>query len=284
LCDFNYAHGDPVRSLFMFANGKPLETAIGWLETAIANAYGVKASWVADNHELIKAVAADPGRIWRSGIKAKEPFQFAAAVMEYVAADIHGPEYRTHLPVWLDASSNGLQHLACMRRDVELASMVNLEASANRRNIAIRDVYAEVAAHVRSALRADDDARFWGAVSLDDLRTILKRPIMTLPYGVTKRGMLEQIRESCKELGINAPFSALVRLRDHVWRAIEEKLPGAMKAREYIQEVTVSKYFLDCGGYVQWITPSGFPVANRYRKGQLAPVLVAFPVPQGVIA
>jgi DNA-directed RNA polymerase len=53
----------------------------------------------------------DPGLIWRQGIKAKEPFQFAAACIEYVAADTHGSEYVTHLPVWLDASSNGLQHL-----------------------------------------------------------------------------------------------------------------------------------------------------------------------------
>jgi DNA-directed RNA polymerase len=61
--------------------------------------------------------------IWRQGIKAKEPFQFAAACIEYVAADTHGTEYVTHLPVWLDASSNGLQHLAIMRRDVKLAAM-----------------------------------------------------------------------------------------------------------------------------------------------------------------
>jgi hypothetical protein len=143
MCDFNYTRSDPVRSLFMFAEGKPLGhmgfmvagqhagRPIDWLEIAIANAYGVKGTWpdrhqwVADpdNHELIKAVSVDPGLIWRQGIKAKEPFQFAAACIEYVAADTHGPEHVTYLPVWLDASSNGLQHLAIMRRDVKLAAM-----------------------------------------------------------------------------------------------------------------------------------------------------------------
>src|SRR5215831_3259022 len=94
MCDFNYTRSDPIRSLFMFAEGKPLgrlATMIGgrcagrpidWLEIAIANAFGVKGTWAdrhewvanPDNHELIK--------IWRREIKAKEPFQFAAACME----------------------------------------------------------------------------------------------------------------------------------------------------------------------------------------------------------
>jgi len=286
LCDFNYTRGDPVRSLFMFARGKPIGDAIGWLEVAVANAYGVKVQerheWVARNREMIRAVAADPSIIWRRDIKAKEPFQFAAACAEYVAADTNGPAYETRLPVWLDASSNGLQHLALMARDAKLAAMVNLRTAAKpRQGLAAlapdddqfpADVYDIVAAHARCNLLADGDD-FWLGM---DLRDLLKQPIMTLPYGVTRAGMLDQIKEGCEERGINAPFEALVRLRDHIWRAIEEKLPGAMKAREYIQEVTVSKYFLDCGGYVQWITPSGFPVANRYRKGKLDRVVLPF--------
>jgi DNA-directed RNA polymerase, mitochondrial len=130
MSDFNYTRRDPVRALFMFAEGKPLGhmgfmvagqhagRLIDWLEIAIANAHGgVKGTW-ADRHDwvakkkpMIKEVAADPRRVWRCPIGAKEPFQFAAACIEYVAADTHGPKYVTHLPVWLDATSNGLQHL-----------------------------------------------------------------------------------------------------------------------------------------------------------------------------
>jgi hypothetical protein len=139
LCDFNYTRGDPIRALFLFADDKPIGDGIGWLEIAIANAYDVKRrwdgrhEWVARNRDLIKAVAADPGLIWRREIKAKEPFQFAAACAEYVAADTYGPKYRTRLPVWLDASSNGLQHLALMVRDAKLAAMVNLKTAAKER-------------------------------------------------------------------------------------------------------------------------------------------------------
>src|SRR5262249_43954674 len=284
MCDFNYTRGDPVRSLFMFAEHKKIGGDIDWLEVAIANAYRghkdiwpERNKWVADNHELIKAVAADPGVIWRHGIEAKEPFQFAAACIEYVAADTHGREYETHLPVWLDASSNGLQHLAIMRRDVGLAKMVNLAARATERSVALHDIYEILALHERQTLQADDDpaSRTWlGHNHAPHMRDLLKRPIMTLPYGVTSRGMLDQIKETCEELGIAVPFEAMVRLRDHIWRGIEEKLPGAMETREYIQGI--AKHCLDRGAYMQWVTPSGFPVANRYRRSKISRVRLPF--------
>src|SRR5262249_22301240 len=98
MCDFNYTRSDPGRALFMFAESKPLGhmgfmvagqpagRPIDWLEIAIANAHGdVKGTWedrhdwAAKNKQMIKEVAADPGRVWRCPIRAKEPFQFAAA-------------------------------------------------------------------------------------------------------------------------------------------------------------------------------------------------------------
>jgi len=294
MCDFNYTRGDPVRSLFMFAEGKPLGRLatmidgrhagrpIDWLEIAIANAFGTKGTWVdrhewvatPENRELIKAVSIDPRLIWRQGIKAKEPFQFAAACIEYVAADTHGPTYETHLPVWLDASSNGLQHLAIMWRDRKLAAMVNLKTTrATEDDPEIQDVYDIVARHAQQDLFADELSRSW-LDRRDALRDLLKRPIMTLPYGVTRSGMLDQIKEACDELEIDASSEAMVRLRDHIWKAIEEKLPGAMEPRIYIQGI--AQHCLDRGAYMQWVTPSGFPVDNRYRKSNAPRVRLPF--------
>jgi hypothetical protein len=293
MCDFNYTRSDPVRSLFMFAEGKPLGhmgfmvagqrtgKPIDWLEIAIANAHGVKGTWAdrhewvakPENHKLIKAVSVDPGLIWRRKIGAKEPFQFAAACLEFVAADTHGPTYETHLPVWLDASSNGLQHLAIMRRDVKVAAMVNLKTRAGEPDHGIQDIYEIVGTHALQSLLADDDpsSRFW----LDyELRDLLKQPIMTLPYGVTKPGMLDQIKEACEGLEIVGSTGAMTRLRDHIWRAIEEKLPGAMETREYIQGI--AQHCLDRGTYMQWVTPSGLPVDNRYRKSRAPRVRLPF--------
>ena len=275
MCDFNYTRGDPVRALFAFADGKPIGTSIDWLERAVARANGVKGTWddchrwVGDHRELIKAVAADPALIWRRPIAAKEPFQFAASCIEYVAAYTHGPEYDTHLPVWLDASSNGLQHIACMRRSVALARMVNLEAIATERSLIINDAYEGLARHMRQTLRADDVDLF-----ADDLRAILKRPVMTLPYGVTKRGMLDQIKEDCEELGIKMSRQAMIQLRDHAWNAIGEKLPGALETREYIQ--ALARRCLEHGRFMEWTTLAGLPVVNRYTKSKTRRVRLPF--------
>ena len=318
LCDFNYTRGDPVRSLFLFANGKKVGDSIGWLEIAVANAYGHvkdktwrgRHEWVAANRELIKVAATSPRLLWLQTGKpeAKEPFAFAAACAEYIAADTHGPEYVTHLPIWLDASSNGLQHLAMMGRDERLAEMVNLNTRtdgtvkffetpageivtlayamdvdfAGEVPLAARewrqgkvdktqDVYEIVAARGLTNLSADRDdplTEFW----IDHqhyLRDLLKRPIMTLPYGATKRGMLDQIEEKAEEFGLTLPSGAAAKLRDHVWRAIKEKLPGARRVCEYIQDV--AQHCLRRNSFMEWTTPSGLPVANRYLLSRTSP-------------
>jgi DNA-directed RNA polymerase len=300
MSDFNYTRGDPVRSLFMFAEGEPLgldatqralaglglhgqlpevtARPIDWLEVEVANAYGAKGTWVdrrdwvARNSELIKAVATEPVRIWQGEIAAEEPFRFAAACMEYVAAATHGPAYSTCLPCWLDASSNGLQHIALMMRDVKLAERVNLKVRATDGDLdEIRDVYNIVGASVRQSLLADAEPSLQLLLTDEGaLRTVLKRPIMTLAYGVTRAGMLDQIGEERPGL----PREALQRLRDCGWAAIEAELPGAMLAREYIQ--SVAKRCLDRGAYMQWITPSGFPADNRYRRSRTQRVLLPF--------
>src|SRR5262249_31372791 len=136
------------------------------------------------------------------------------------------------------------------------------------------DVYRIVAVHARQSLWADDGMKFWRTVSLDDLRTILKQPIMTLPYGVTRPGMLGQIREACKKLKIDVPPGAAARLRDDIWAGIEEKLFGGMEVREYMQEI--ARVALESGIDVEWTTLSGFPVVNRYRKSKTRRVRLPF--------
>jgi hypothetical protein len=285
MSDFNYTRGDPVRSLFMFADGKEIGTAIGWLDIAIANAFGRKGTWperhawVAANHEMVKAVAADPSLIWRGGIvdregKApQEPFQFAAACLEFVAADTHCPTYETHLPVWLDATSNGLQHIAIAMRDIELAEIVNLKVRASEREPKIHDVYDIVARHMQPDLSADELSQSW-LEHKDKLRDLLKKPIMTLPYGVTPQGMLDQIKEKCDEFGVKASREARMRLRDRIWKAIEEKLPAAMEMRKYVQ--AIAQYCLCRGTYMQWVTLSGFPGSNRYCESETHRVRLPF--------
>jgi DNA-directed RNA polymerase len=124
---------------------------------------------------------------------------------------------------------------------------------------------------------------------------------MTLMYGVTKSGMLDQINYEADELGLVLPAGTAKHLRDHVWGAIEGTLPAAIETREFIQGIAESLLEPgreECGSYkrkdkfgnekiiakyrfitpaatfMDWISPTGFPVANRYRKSKTRPRVV----------
>jgi DNA-directed RNA polymerase, mitochondrial len=96
----------------------------------------------------------------------------------------------SHLPVPLDGTCNGVQHLSAMGRDPVGARATNLTASPER-----HDIYAEVAKAVAAmvnddALKGDECALSWvGKVT----RSVVKRAVMTTPYGVTARGIRDQL-------------------------------------------------------------------------------------------
>jgi DNA-directed RNA polymerase len=86
--------------------------------------------------------------------------------------------------------------------------------------------------------------------------------------------MLDQIKEDCEELGIKMSRAAMIRLRDHAWNAIGEKLPGALETREYIQ--VLARRCLEHGRFMEWTTLAGFPVVNRYTKSKTRRVRLPF--------
>jgi Autographiviridae RNA polymerase len=119
---------------------------------------------------------------------------------------------------------------------------------------------------------------------------------MTLPYGVTKAGMVDQIDEKCEELAIMPARDDVFWLRDQIWETIAEELPGAMRTREFIQKIVerllepgreslgISKktgrerfqFRAPPGAFMKWVSPSGFPVANRYHRSVKSRVYLPF--------
>src|SRR5262249_39674093 len=128
---FNFQREDHVRSLFLFAEGEPIGDGINELALAAANRFGEKGTrdkrlaWVAKNRELIRSVAADPIGTFEDWRKADDPFSFVAACMELSVVE-ESPGRTTRLPVLIDGSCNGIQHLALMTRDERAGLLVNL--------------------------------------------------------------------------------------------------------------------------------------------------------------
>lgn len=129
-------------------------------------------------------LAADRGgpldnRLWA---EEEDPWQCLAAIFEWVRYLDEGPGMISSLPIRVDGTCNGIQHLSAMVRDEEGGRAVNL-VPGNRP----RDIYMDVGNIVQQAL--DDQplnpfVRMWGRLFGDKVpREVAKRPVMILPYG-----------------------------------------------------------------------------------------------------
>lgn len=279
---------DFARGMLTFAEGRALGPhGAKWLAIHGANLWGKdklpfdeRVAWVNEHDVQIMAVAGDPlSELWWT--EAEEPWQFLAWCLEWSAylASGQGPEFVSHLPVSQDGSCNGLQHFSAMLRDERGGQAVNLVPSEKP-----QDIYASVAAVVEAKLRASGDplAREWLASGLLG-RAVVKRQVMTLPYGATKQGMVWQLESHLRRVRDDAPQEfKLADLKESakfltplVWDSIGEVVASAMQAMDYLKVVARSCNKRKVA--LRWVTPHGFPVRQAYpalRKSQVRTVLL----------
>ena len=145
--------GDAGRALLEFATGKPLGTIGGrWLAIHVANVFGVdkvsfdeRVAWVEKNGSAILDSARDPldgRRFWAT---AEKPWAALAACFEWAGYAEQGEAFVSHLPIAIDGSNSGLQHLTALLRDGNAAPHVNLMPLDSP-----GDIYALVAAKMQA--------------------------------------------------------------------------------------------------------------------------------------
>jgi DNA-directed RNA polymerase len=269
---------DMSKGLLEFGNGKPLGEIGGyWLAVHGANVWGEdkvslddRVKWVANNEAAIFEVAANPfgNRFW---MDADKPFQFLAFCFEWAGAREEGDAYVSRIAVALDGSCNGLQHLSAMLRDEVGGAAVNLLPAEKP-----QDIYTEVLNKVIAELRVrvaqgEPTAQKWLPLMK---RSVVKRNVMTLPYGATRQGFADQIMEDTlnglKKEGHcpfgSEQFAAASYLGKIVWDATGEVVIAARAAMDWLQEV--AKIVSTAGQAIEWTTPSGFVVKQDYRDMQ----------------
>jgi DNA-directed RNA polymerase len=211
---------------------------------------------------LIRRTAKDPFETVERWKEFSDPFQFVSACRELIAAQ-NDPNFVSHLPVFLDGTSNGIQHLACMTRDEHSGKLVNLMDLDER-----YDIYGVIAANVKTRLLAagDKHAEWWLSLrgNCERLtRALLKRPVMTFSYGVTEGGVRAQIIEAYKEEHWNhEPHSWDVDyLAKTVMEATKEILRRPDNVMEFIRGLAELQAWRNLP--LKWITPSGLPVSSN---------------------
>lgn len=264
--------GDHDRSLILFANPmKQTETGMYWLKVHVANlfdqdkkSFDERIQWVNNNIKMLRQINDDPlgtTNLWADDKKRKnQSFQRLAAVFELFRTD-----GMTQLPIGMDGSCNGIQHWAAIAKDPVIGAMVNLRPSTKP-----NDAYAVVADRMTEEMRPLYNKDPWVTLFLDHWegsikRSVVKRAVMTDPYGVTTRGITDGL------------------LNDgHVdWMDKTLRVPGAKQLTKYVQSAMntlltipnqgkvwlkkVAKLSSDMNVHLEWTTPIGFKVRHIYH-------------------
>jgi DNA-directed RNA polymerase len=266
---------DLQKALLEFADGKPLLTddAKRWFKITGANRWGYdketyddRVKWVEQHHDNIMSFAIDPvsNDEWR---QASKPLQFLAWCVEYADWMSRGDRYRSRIAVGMDGSCNGLQNFSAMLRDTEGGVATNLVESDKP-----KDIYRMVSDLATAILEAEeDDADGFRRLWLDHglTRELVKRSVMTLPYGSRRTSCAEFIVGDYLKAG---KFPSLDKrmydraakfLSYRVWAAIGGVVVKAREAMDWLQNSSTS--ILNSGyDEIKWITPSGFPACQVY--------------------
>lgn len=283
---------DSGKALLEFAEGKPLgEDGLQWLYIHTQNCWGndkvslqERIDATDHNLELYINNGQDPF-VYTDWMEADKPFCFLACCFElqllhtWVSVQGQPPEtFDSFLPIALDGSCSGLQHFSALMLDEDLAEAVNVKPALGDLPA---DVYSEVARIVAENTAEDAalgslEAIYWAAED-KITRDLIKQPVMTLAYGVTKSGMRSQIREKCKKLVRKGQEDYLEGSRegkpkylaDCVHDAIEELSDSAFLVMDWLSRLAkarVEAYPDSLLGALSWTTPVGLPVLQEYYE------------------
>jgi DNA-directed RNA polymerase len=247
------------KSLIYFEEEGPVNE--WWLAFQVATTYGLdkapmeeRIAWVNENHDFLTQIAVDPEGtvgLWEA---TEEPWCFIAASIEYYECVIKGSKKTSGLPVSVDATCSGLQHLSALALDKTAAEMVNVVPTDKP-----SDGYKIVAEKAKEILPEH----------LHHLitRKVTKRTVMTTPYGVTENSARDYIRQELK--GIKLEKGELQMIVKAIYRyGVKQVFDGPCRSMEFIQKVA-GECIKAGKTTVEWVTPSGFHVVQEYRRNDV---------------
>jgi len=271
--DLNPQGDDLARALHMFADGKPIgPRGHLWIAAQLGAVFGngvdkldpmSRIDWVLQHEAEIVESFEEPLDGRRFWCDADAPWSFLAACQEWAMYRRHGATHISHIPIQVDGSCNGLQHLAALARDPVGAAAVNM-----RSNMPRQDVYTQVSDAANLTIVTDcanneAAALAWrGKVN----RATVKRAVMTTPYGVTARGMRDQfiMDGHTKAVVLDSTIVAANYLRDVVSSSIGATVASARLVMGYLQGVALAQAKM--GIPLDWTLPDGARVRQAYWK------------------
>jgi DNA-directed RNA polymerase len=124
---------------------------------------------------------------------AENKFVFTAFCLTMRELD-KDPNYKVKLPVFLYATCSGIQHLAALMRDFNIASEVNLVPQKDSDKVS--DIYAKLVKPINKSIRelAKNEPLYMNLKRAKATKDLVKPGIMTRNYNVTVKGIVEQLK------------------------------------------------------------------------------------------
>ena len=293
----NFQGSDLSKGLFEFANAKPMDDrGYYWLCIHTACSYNQsytiqeldQLNWLTEDYKMnlqeegldtisvdkmtlkdraqwtiqnLPALIADAKNL-RFKTEAEKPVTLLACCLELQGYSEAEGEYLSRLPIPVDGSNNGWQHLAAMSKDSQAGELVSIVPQKIQ-----KDFYVQV------AKRLIDRMPEWFAkrdIPMKAIRKgIAKRGAMTRAYSAGQRKIAENMYYDCKTEGYTKKYKISKEdcdlLAKNLILAINDTCVGPLKTMKFLQKVT--DFIIGSGETcLQWTTPSGFPVMYEVWK------------------
>ena len=261
---------DMERGLLEFVTGAkmtPSNERWFWLEGAGLWGHGRdkalledRISWCKGETPTWAAIAVNPVADLR-WMEAEKPVQFLAWLLD-LGAWLKDPEHLIRVPITSDATCSGLQHLAALSRDENLAYHVNVLPSGKR-----QDAYLFVQRGVMEELAIANGESADRLLHHGVPRSWVKPGVMNYSYGVTQRRYAQVVAEEHMDTEARDVFTEQTQMQDAstlaklVWASLGHMLSGAAGVKEWLQDAARRG---SASATLEWITPSGFRAAQSY--------------------
>ena len=293
---FNFQGSDLARGMLKFARAKPMtEDGLYWLAVHTAasynRSYGIDEipEWCEADYkshleaEGLESISVDKftlndrvrwtnehmetlieaGRVGHIFADAEKPVSLLAACIEwfdYSRADADGRVHMSHLPIPVDGSNNGWQHLGAMSKDQRTGELVGLTRTTIQ-----RDFYVQTAKELYGL--TDGELReLLDSMPMKHIRKgISKRGSMTRAYSAGASKIGENMWFDCKTEDFHEKYGITetncTNLAKLLVKAINTVCPGPLDTMEYMQ--SLASY--EIGKYEKF-SPEGIPAGKEYQK------------------
>ena len=197
-------------------------------------------------------------------LSAEKPVSFLACCYEwldYTDAMLAKRMHMTRLPIPIDGSNNGWQHLGAMSKDTQTGELVGLVPVEIQ-----KDFYVQTAKKMLEMVKDEELQAILSSMPMKDIRKgISKRGSMTRAYSAGVKKISENMWMDCKGEDYHEKYGLTeehcLKLAKVLVKAIDEVCPGPLQTMEYLQELV--KF---CLGSFEFVDSEGNPVKQKDLK------------------